>query len=223
MRQFFWFLCVHLTLTSSLLPADEDKAQNRLFAVDTPKNFVPEPAPTSLVNMTAMPSSVINGTVNAITGDFFVSDANHIVSGPDPYALGHTYSSSHLEEGTLGAGWNFYHHHYLQVYQPEGINFARAMDPSFDSSDSSESSCFPSDSSDNDLPPFSSEMSPNHHNTDLSPASSSSTSTPFSPSSSRLSDQDSAQHSSEASNPFYFRPDYEEMIPKGPRRNDGGY
>ncbi|MBS0655293.1 MAG: hypothetical protein JSR46_05930 [Verrucomicrobia bacterium] len=30
-----------------------------------------------------------------------------------------------MEEGTLGAGWNFCHHHYMQVYQPEEINFAK--------------------------------------------------------------------------------------------------
>ncbi|MBS0656360.1 MAG: RHS repeat protein, partial [Verrucomicrobia bacterium] len=214
MRHLFWFLCFQLAFATSLLPADEDKAQNRLFDVDVPKNLVPEPAPTSLVNMTAMPSSVINSTVNAISGDFFVSDANHIVSGPDPYALGHTYSSSHLEEGTLGAGWNFYHHHYLQVYQPEGINFARAMDPSFDSS---ESSCFPSDSSDNDLPPFSSEVMPERQSTPLSASSATSCFT------SRASDEDSAQGSSEADNPFHFKPNYEKLIEKGPRKNDGGY
>src|SRR5438445_11187682 len=116
MRHLLWFLCFSLSLTSSL-PADDKRPIGDPFYFEVPENLVPEPTPTSLVNMTAMPSSVVNGSVNSISGDLFESLPDHFVSGPDAYALGHTYSSSGLEEGTLGAGWNFYHHHYLQVYQ----------------------------------------------------------------------------------------------------------
>src|SRR5574338_1373162 len=79
-------------------------------------------APPSLVNMTGMPSSVVGG-VNVITGDFIEYDEEYLISGPDPYTIGHTYVSSSLKEGSLGDGWNFLHDHLLEVYQPAGIKY----------------------------------------------------------------------------------------------------
>ena len=79
--------------------------------------------PTSLVNMTAMPSSIVNGCVNVITGDYCIAGLDHSVSGPDPFPLGHTYFSSSLKDGTLGNGWNFFHNHLLQVFQSGKITF----------------------------------------------------------------------------------------------------
>lgn len=82
----------------------------------------------SLVNLTALPSSIVNNSVNVISGDYLEHDVDYVVSGPDPYVLGHIYCSSSLEEGTLSNGWNFHHHYFLQVYQPDEVNFA-ATDP----------------------------------------------------------------------------------------------
>jgi len=86
---------------------------------------VNEHAIPSLVNLTARPSTVVNGCVNVITGDYFDSDQDDILSGPDPYVLGHNYCSSSLEEGNLGDGWSFLHHHHIEVFQPDRINYVR--------------------------------------------------------------------------------------------------
>src|ERR1700733_10604346 len=83
-----------------------------------------DPSPPSLVNMTAMPSSVVAG-VNVISGDYIEYDEEYHVSGPDPYTIGHTYVSSSLEEGSLGDGWNFIHDDLLEIHQPADILYTR--------------------------------------------------------------------------------------------------
>jgi hypothetical protein len=167
-----FLLVLSLFLLSSLSANDggDDPEGYDPFDFEMQGHLVPNPEPTSLVNMTAMPSSTVNGSVNVISGDFFESNEDHIVSGPDPYSLGHTYSSSALEKGTLDAvGWYFYHHHYLQVYQPEGINFARPRSLPFEPS---ESSCFASTDSQEELL-FTSELQ-STHSSELPPVSDSS-------------------------------------------------
>jgi len=78
---------------------------------------VDEHAIPSLVNMSALPSSLVAGCVNVITGDFCESGLEDTVSGPEPYQLGHTYTSSGFDTGTLGDGWNFFHYNRLEVFQ----------------------------------------------------------------------------------------------------------
>ena len=101
------------------------------FAADDPTysntpSEVHDNAVPSLVNLTSLPSALVNGCVNVITGDLCISDQDDIVSGgPDPYMLGHSYASSSLEEGNLGDGWNFLHHHFLEVYQPDRIKYVK--------------------------------------------------------------------------------------------------
>jgi hypothetical protein len=86
-----------------------------------------EITPPSLVNLTSLPSSIVNHSVNIISGDLLTSSQDLIVSGPDPLILGHSFSSSHVEEeGTLAHGWNFSHYNLLRVFQPQEINFAAA-------------------------------------------------------------------------------------------------
>ncbi len=87
---------------------------------------VDDNAVPSLVNLTSLPSAVVNGCVNVITGDFCEYNSDDIVSGgPDPYVLGHSYASSSLEEGNLGDGWNFLHHHFLEVFEPARIKYVK--------------------------------------------------------------------------------------------------
>ena len=88
------------------------------------------PEPTSLVNRTAGPSAIVNGSVNAISGDYNYSSVDYTLTGPDPYILGRSYSSSSNEKLTLGTGWSFFHPTTLQVFQPEGINYGKALFPS---------------------------------------------------------------------------------------------
>lgn len=112
---------------------------------DAPQKPLPKPEPTldapkeapSLVNMTAMPSSIVNGSVNVISGHYCIAGVDHTLSGPAPFTLGHSYFSASLKEGTLGNGWNFFHHHKLEVFQPGKIIFkiGAPFDTSEDASD----------------------------------------------------------------------------------------
>ncbi len=79
----------------------------------------------SLVNLTSMPSAIVNGCVNVITGDLCESDEDDAIYSPDPYILGHSYCSSSLQEGNLGDGWNFLHHHLIEVFQPSRISYTK--------------------------------------------------------------------------------------------------
>jgi RHS repeat-associated protein len=87
--------------------------------------------PVSLVDMTGVPSSFVNRSVSAITGDFINTDEEARVGSVDPYILGHVYVSSDQEKGNIGHGWDFQHNHLLKVYQPKGIRYTgeRAKGP----------------------------------------------------------------------------------------------
>ncbi|MBS0636374.1 MAG: hypothetical protein JSS12_02590, partial [Verrucomicrobia bacterium] len=80
----------------------------------------------SLINLTSLPSAIVNGCVNVISGDLYEYEQDDTVSGGNsPYMLGHSYASSSLEEGNLGAGWNFLHYHLLEVFQPDRIQYVK--------------------------------------------------------------------------------------------------
>ncbi len=102
-----------------------------LYSDDAPPILTPTPAVIdaaavpSLVNLTSMPTAVVNGCVNVISGDLCESDEEDVIYSPDPYVLGHTYFSSSLDEGNLGAGWNFLHYHLIEVYQPNRISYTK--------------------------------------------------------------------------------------------------
>lgn len=125
MRPLFFVLC---TLMFAFLGADEPAAPPAENVVPV-TDAAPQYKASSLVNMTAMPSTIVNGSVNVITGDYCEMAEDAHISGPDPFVLGHAYFSSSLEEGTLGNGWNFYHHHLLQVYQPDSRHLAYLCEP----------------------------------------------------------------------------------------------
>jgi hypothetical protein len=113
------FLLLAFVLVFSSLIAEEDNPPQQTKV----PTKVHEDAVPSLVNLTALPSAVVNGCVNVITGDLCDTEEDDMVSGPDPYILGHSYCSSSLEEGNLGDGWNFLHYHFLEVCQEGRINF----------------------------------------------------------------------------------------------------
>lgn len=99
----------------------EDEAQ----VLHTPSEVHDDAVP-SLINLTGLPSAIVNGSVNVITGELCEYSHDVVVSGgPNPYILGHSYSSVSLEEGNLGDGWNFLHHHLLEVFQPNRISYVR--------------------------------------------------------------------------------------------------
>lgn len=122
MEEFFMFLrslwLLVLSLTSFLFADEEDNGVYQFLNQEL--------QPPSLVNMTAMPSAIVNG-VNVITGDYVEYDQEYSVSGPDPYALGHVYLSSSVEKGTIGNGWNFLHQHLFQTFQPNKIMYTKEV------------------------------------------------------------------------------------------------
>lgn len=81
----------------------------------------------SLVNLTEGPWSRVHGSVNVITGNWVDQTSHSETTGPDPYALAHSYVSASEEEGSLADGWDFFHPSELEVFQPEGITFTKKV------------------------------------------------------------------------------------------------
>ncbi len=95
----------------------------------------PQPETVSLVNRTSGPSSIANGSVNVITGNYVESGTDYVVSGPDLYVLGHTYINTDLEGGNLGFGWTFHHNHRLEVFMPRGLLIPKGSERAWYSSE----------------------------------------------------------------------------------------
>jgi len=91
-------LLAFLFVLSPLIAEDTLPTEEKI-----PTEVHPDAVP-SLINLTSLPSAIVNGCVNVITGDFIDTEQDDLVSGPDPYVLGHSYCSSSLEEGNLGDG-----------------------------------------------------------------------------------------------------------------------
>lgn len=122
----FTLLC--FSFNPSFADEANDAPEKAEATPDTPNASILDERPPTLINMTALPSSIVNGSVNVITGDYLISDVDYTVAGPDPYVLGHSYSSSSLEPGSMGRGWNFHHQHMLEVYQQGGITYNKNKD-----------------------------------------------------------------------------------------------
>lgn len=60
------------------------------------------------------PSSFINGSVNAITGDYHETQTDLIIPGPEPLVYQRSYVSSFNGIGSLSCGWNIYHFGLIQ-------------------------------------------------------------------------------------------------------------
>ncbi len=107
-------LLLLLILLSQVLTAEESpQNEEHEVVAGVDDNAVP-----SLVNFSFLPSTLVNGCVNVISGDLCENETDDIVSGVDPYILGHNYCSSSLDEANLGDGWSFMHHQVLEVYMP---------------------------------------------------------------------------------------------------------
>lgn len=76
----------------------------RIEAADQPEG---EEA-ASVATLEGLPSSIVNGSVCVITGDFTDSVLDLIMPGPEPLVLSRNYSSGD-QEGSYGVGWNSNH------------------------------------------------------------------------------------------------------------------
>lgn len=73
------------------------------------------PENLSLTSLSSEPSSIIAGKVNAVTGDFVLSDLDMSVPGPEKMTLERSYSSGIDAQGCLGFGWGSNHDHQINL------------------------------------------------------------------------------------------------------------
>lgn len=64
----------------------------------------------SLINYEGLPSAIVAGCVNTVSGDFFESSTDIIIPGIEPFHIERNYSSSNYYLGAACWGWNFNHH-----------------------------------------------------------------------------------------------------------------
>lgn len=63
----------------------------------------------SLINFEGLPSAVVGGCVNAVSGDYFEVEADLVIPGIEPLVIQRNCSSSHCGMGNLTWGWNMNH------------------------------------------------------------------------------------------------------------------
>ena len=66
-----------------------------------------------LANLHGIPSMLVHGCVNVLTGDYLDFDTDLILAGSEPFALERHYCSSDKKKGSLGHGWSHTHWGYL--------------------------------------------------------------------------------------------------------------
>lgn len=66
-----------------------------------------EPANSYFMNLDKEPSSIANGSVNVISGEYCDCQTDLVLAGPEPIRLQRCYSSGFDREGSLSRGWSF--------------------------------------------------------------------------------------------------------------------
>lgn len=75
-------------------------------------SFIPKLSATEssrqspVFTMEGLPSTIVNGTVNIISGDYCESEIDLIVPGAEPISIGRSHSSAAMEMSTLYQGWS---------------------------------------------------------------------------------------------------------------------
>src|ERR1700722_13867631 len=62
---------------------------------------------TALMDLSAPPSSIVGGVVNAITGNYFENECDLVIPGANPISLRRSFNSANEERGSLCHGWDF--------------------------------------------------------------------------------------------------------------------
>ncbi len=94
------FLLLLTFLLHTFVNADEEDIE-RLC-----KNLENTEENTYLIDLQGMPTSIVAGCVNAITGNYNEGNRDLLVPGANPIPLIRSYNSSKLDEGTLQFGWD---------------------------------------------------------------------------------------------------------------------
>lgn len=74
-------------------------------------NAIEEPNLFDLTNFHGMPSAIVGGHVNVITGDFIDYELDCLLPGPEAFPLERVYTSSVEENNTFGLGWRINHNY----------------------------------------------------------------------------------------------------------------
>ncbi|MFT5319838.1 MAG: hypothetical protein ACI8RA_003123 [Chlamydiales bacterium] len=96
-----FFLSIFLATLSLLIPV-----QQHVDAGET-SPMMPTPEAPSFP-MDNVPRTIVNGSVNVVTGDYCENAVDLILDGPEPITINRTHSSS-LQTGNLNWGWNSSH------------------------------------------------------------------------------------------------------------------
>lgn len=67
-----------------------------------------------VINFGGVPSALVNGSVNVITGDYMDHSVDISIPGPEPFTFERFYISSDSDCGSLCHGWNRNHQGYIQ-------------------------------------------------------------------------------------------------------------
>jgi len=96
-----------------------------LLAEDRP--FTPECAAQTLVDLEGEPTAVVNGLVNAITGDLVETPIDAIIPGADPLILQRLYLSTDLGYNPFGVAWSLNHFAELEFGTEKGNEYLYAF------------------------------------------------------------------------------------------------
>jgi Domain of unknown function (DUF6531) len=114
------FICSFLLIAHSLVADDGD------FEVISKSSELLDPqSNSSLAAFEREPSSIVEGCVNVITGDFFESDADLILAGHDPLTVERSYCSSDNRIGSLLHSW--VHNHWMFVFKEWDRNSSNSI------------------------------------------------------------------------------------------------
>lgn len=78
-----------------------------------------EPKPADMTNLETMPTSIVDGCVNVISGALCLSETDLELPGPTPQSLQRFYCSDDPNYSNLGLAWNFPLHAFVSINEQE--------------------------------------------------------------------------------------------------------
>ncbi|WP_059360004.1 DUF6531 domain-containing protein [Parachlamydia acanthamoebae] len=117
MRSFLNLLASLIVLLNPLMAEEDLTPEPSNEVVKIPRSTTDDSdGRISFANLLGLPSGIVAGMVNVVTGDFVQHDMDFVIPSSTPLTLERTYSSSFGKHGTLSFGWNFNHYKALNVH-----------------------------------------------------------------------------------------------------------